>query len=115
MRFIEDLCPPALLYLIFLVIHLGFDASLGLWATLVVKALFGIASIVVLDVFCSIELSVFSWFLVAAPFLITALGTAISIGTNFDQTILIGLTKEKFMDKNAKEDDLPADSNIISN
>jgi hypothetical protein len=115
MRFIDDLCPPALLYLIFLVIHLGLDASLGLWATLVVKLIFGIAATIVLDMFCGIELSVVSWFLVAAPFLIMALGTAISLGSGFDVLVLSGLTKEKFMDKNAKEDDLPADSNIISN
>ena len=114
MRFIEDLCPPALLYLIFLVVHLGLDASLGLWATLVIKAILGTAAVIVLDMFCGIELSVVSWFLVAAPFLITALGAAISLGSNFDEVVLNGLTKEKFVDKNAKEDDLPADSNIIS-
>lgn len=115
MRFIENLCPPALLYLIFLVVHLGLDASLGLWATFVVKTIFGIAFVVLLDMFCGIELSVVSWFLVVTPFLITALGTAIALGTNFDETVLNGLTKEKFMDKKAKEDDLPADSNVISN
>jgi hypothetical protein len=115
MRFIENLCPPALLYLIFLVVHLGFDASLGMWATFVIKAILGIGFVVILDVFCGIELSIVSWFLVATPFLITALGTAISMGTSFDAIVLDGLITEKFMDKNAKEDDLPADSNIISN
>ena len=37
MRFIEDLCPPALLYAIFLAIQLGFDASLGMWATFIIN------------------------------------------------------------------------------
>lgn len=96
MRFIEDLCPPALLYLIFLVVQLGLDASLGMWVTLVVKAFLGFATVAVLDVFCDIELGVVSWFLVATPFLITALGTAIAMGTGFDKAVLVQL-KEGFV------------------
>jgi hypothetical protein len=95
MRFIEDLCPPALLYLIFLVVQLGLDASLGMWATLVVKVFLGFATVAVLDVFCDIELGVVSWFLVAAPFIITALGTSIAMGTRFDEKV-IHQTKETF-------------------
>ena len=95
MRFIEDLCPPALLYLIFLVVQLGLDASLGMWVTLVVKAFLGFATVALLDVFCDIELGVVSWFLVAAPFIITALGTAIAMGTRFDEVVLVQM-KESF-------------------
>lgn len=114
MRFIEDLCPPALLYLIFLVIQLGLDASLGLWATLVIKTILGFAVVLVLDMFCGIGLSVVSWFLVAAPFIITALATAISMGVGFDAYIL-GQMKEKFVDKHAVPDDVnvPAASNAV--
>jgi len=117
MRFIEDLCPPALLYLIFLVVQLGLDASLGMWITLVVKAFLGFATVAVLDVFCGVQLGVVSWFLVAAPFVITALGTAIAMGTNFDQTVLLQL-KENFVDGRAKSaDDLVStgDPTIVSN
>jgi hypothetical protein len=106
MRFIEDLCPPALLYLIFLVVQVGLDASLGLWVTLVIKVLIGLATVIVLDMFCVAELTVVSWFLVATPFLITALATAISIGTHFDDRIL-GQLKEKFVDKTVRNGDLP--------
>ena len=95
MRFIEDLCPPALLYLIFLVVQLGLDASLGMWVTFVVKTFLGFATVAVLDVFCDINLGVVSWFLVAAPFLITALGTAIAMGTHFDEIVLVQM-KEGF-------------------
>jgi hypothetical protein len=102
MRFIEDLCPPALLYLIFLVVQLGLDASLGMWVTLVVKAFLGLATVGVLDVFCGIELGVVSWFLVAAPFIITALGTSIAMGTNFDKIVLLQM-KETFVDSNAHD------------
>lgn len=114
MQFVESLCPPALLYLVFLVIQLGLDASLGLWATFVIKAILGGAVVLLLDTFCGVGLGVVSWFLVAAPFLITALATAISIGTGFDSKILDGLVREKFMDAKAKKDDLPAQSNSIA-
>jgi hypothetical protein len=110
MRFIEDLCPPALLYLIFLVVQLGLDASLGMWATLLVKSILGFATVIVLDVLCGIELGVVSWFLVATPFLVTALATAIAIGTRFDD-IVLQRVKEKFYDKEARQDDLPEDTN----
>jgi hypothetical protein len=110
MRFIEDLCPPALLYLIFLVVQLGLDASLGMWATLVVKAVLGGATVIVLDTLCGIELGVVSWFLVAAPFIITALATAIAMGTRFDD-IVLQRVQEKFTDPEARKDDLPEDTN----
>ena len=102
MRFIEDLCPPALLYLIFLVVQLGLDASLSMWVTFVVKAFLGLATVMVLDTFCSIELGVVSWFLVAAPFIITALGTAIAMGTKIDEVVITQM-KETFVDKKAKD------------
>jgi hypothetical protein len=110
MRFVEDLCPPALLYMIFLVVQLGLDASLGMWVTMVVKAILGFATVIVLDTFCGIELGVVSWFLVAAPFVITALATAIAMGTNFDDVVLQRV-QEKFVDKEARDDDLPEDTN----
>jgi ABC-type multidrug transport system permease subunit len=86
-----------------------------MWATLVIKTILGIAVVLILDMFCGVGLGVVSWFLVAAPFIITALATAISMGTGFDSKILNGLTKEEFRDKNAKMDDIPADSNAIIN
>lgn len=113
MQFVESLCPPALLYLIFLVVQLGLDASLGLWVTLVIKALLGSAVVLLLDTFCGVGLGVVSWFLVAAPFFITALATAISIGTDFDSKVLSQFNREGFVDKKAKKDDLPAASNSI--
>jgi len=112
MRFIEDLCPPALLYMIFLVIQLGLDASLGMWITMTIKAILGLSTVVLLDTLCGIELGIVSWFLVAAPFLITSLATAIAMSTRFDESILRGV-KEKFLDKTAVDGDLPEDSNAV--
>jgi hypothetical protein len=105
MRFIEALCPPALLYLIFLVVQLGLDLSLGMWATATIKLILGAAVVKVLDTFCGIGLSPVSWFLVAAPFIITSLATAISMGTNFDQNVLVYFqtsdSKEEFTADNS--------------
>lgn len=114
MRFIEDLCRPALLYLIFLVIQLGLDASMGLWITFVIKFLFGIAAVVVLDMFCGIGLGVVSWFLVAMPFIVTSLATAISLGLDMDNVVLSQLsTREKFYNE-SKMELVPAASNEIT-
>lgn len=107
MRFIEDLCPPALLYLIFLVVQLGLDASLGMWVTMVVKLFLGGATVIVLDTLCGVGLTPVSWFLVAAPFIITAIATAIAMGSNFDVVVLqqMNLT-EKFEQKDDDEADI---------
>lgn len=116
MRFIEDLCPPALLYLIFLVVQLGLDASLGMWITFVVKTFLGLATVIVLDTLCGVELTPVAWFLVAAPFIITALATAVAMGSNFDVTVLqqMKLT-EKFEQNDDEEDDVnvPKSSNSV--
>jgi hypothetical protein len=112
MRFIEDLCPPALLYAIFLAVQLGFDASLGMWATFVIKLVLGIAAVVVLDMFCGIGLTVVSWFLVAAPFIITSLATAIAMSTEFDTLVIAQVTKENFL-ADAKMELVPAASNEV--
>jgi hypothetical protein len=115
MRLIEDLCPPALLYAIFLAIQLGLDASLGMWVTFVIKLLVGVASVFVLDIFCGIGLTPVSWFLVATPFIVTALGTAIAMGTNFDEYIMTTVfTREDMKNKGAESPwDAPEDSNAV--
>jgi hypothetical protein len=112
MRFIEDLCPPALLYAIFLVVQLGFDASLGMWATFTIKLILGIATVLFLDIFCGLGLGVVSWFLIAAPFIITSLATAIAIGTNFDEIVIGQVIKENFI-ADEKMELVPATSHTI--
>lgn len=115
MRAIEDLCPPALLYLLFLVAQLGLDASMGMWATFLVKAILGGATVVVLDVLCGIELGAVSWFIVAVPFFTTALATSIAIGTQIDAKVL-GTLRETFTDPEASKTDVEREggSNDIS-
>ena len=101
MRFIEELCPPALLYLIFLVIQLGLDAGLGLWVTFAVKLVVGLLFVYLLNTFCGIGLTPVSWFIVAAPFIMTALATVMSMQMNLDQIILVqNNPKEHFVGGN---------------
>ncbi len=85
MRFIDVLCPPALLYLLYVAIQVGLDVSLGLWATAVMKLVGGVAGTVILDTLCGVELGVVSWAIVATPFIITAVATSISLGLGIDR------------------------------
>jgi len=88
MRFIDRLCPPALLYLVFVALSVGLDLSFGMFVTAAIKSITGLAVVVVLDTLCSVDLGVVAWFIVAAPFVMTALGTAIAMGTNFDGAVM---------------------------
>jgi len=85
MRFIEALCPPALLYALYIVVQLGLDVSLGLYATAVVKAIMGLAGVVILDTLCGVDLGIVSWVIVATPFIMTAVATTISLGLGIDR------------------------------
>lgn len=85
MRFIESLCPPALLYILYIVIQVGLDVSLGLILTAAVKLVMGIAGAVILNAFCSVDLGVVSWAIIATPFIMTALAMSISLGLGLDR------------------------------
>jgi hypothetical protein len=87
MRFIDALCPPALLYLLYSVVHVGLDLSQGLFATAAIKFVMGVAGVVVLDTLCGVELGIVSWAIIATPFLIMALATSISLGLGIDRTV----------------------------
>ena len=95
MRFINILCPPALLYLLYVAVQTGLDVSLGLWATAAIKLIGGLAGTVILDTLCGVELGVVSWVIVATPFLITAVATSISLGLGIDRMVA-KFVQEKF-------------------
>lgn len=85
MRFIEQLCPPALLYLLFLAVNVGLDIGLFNFWTATTKAIFGGATVYVLDILCRLNLGIVSWFVIATPFIVTAIGTAIALGLQVDR------------------------------
>lgn len=95
MRFIDALCPPALLYLLYIVVHVGLDLTLGLFATAAGKVVMGVAGVVILDALCSVDLGVVSWAIVATPFIMVALATSISLGLGIDRQVGL-LLREKF-------------------
>jgi hypothetical protein len=85
MRIIEDLCPPAFLFLLYIAVHVGLDISLGLYLTAGVKVVTGIFQVFLLNAFCKIDLGVVSWVIISMPFLIMALATSIAMGLQMDQ------------------------------
>jgi hypothetical protein len=87
MRFIDALCPPALLYLLYIVVHVGLDLTLSLYATAAAKVAMGVAGVVILDALCSVDLGVVSWAIVATPFIMVALATSISLGLGIDRQV----------------------------
>ena len=93
MRFLDSLCPPAFLYAIFLAVNLGLDISDLALVTAAFKVIFGGAAIFVLDYLCRLDLGIVSWFLVALPFVITALATSVAMGLDLDRHIMKQLTK----------------------
>ena len=85
MRFIDSLCPPALLYLLYIVIHVGLSLASGMFVTAAVNVVMGIAGVIMLDVLCGIELGVVSWVIIATPFIMVALAVSISMGLGIDR------------------------------
>jgi len=85
MKFIENLCPPALLYALFLAIQLGFDVADFAWITAGTKVLFGGATVFILDLLCRLDLGIVAWFIMAGPFIVTALATSVAMGLQIDR------------------------------
>ena len=122
MRFINSLCPPALLYLIFTSIHMGLDLSLGRYATAAIKGGMAIAGVVILDALCSVELGIISWVIVATPFIMVALASSIALGLGLDHMIhekFSGLTfdtsmnRDKYVTMLSKNQELPLSANSV--
>jgi hypothetical protein len=95
MRFIDTLCPPALLYLLFVTIQVALDVSMGMLLTAGVKVAMGLVGVLLLDALCGVDLGIVSWVIVATPFVITSLATAVALGLDVDRKISTKV-KEKF-------------------
>jgi hypothetical protein len=91
MRFINALCPPALLYLLYVTIHTGLDLSLGRFGTAAIKTVMGVAGVVILDALCSVDLGIVSWAIVATPFLMVAVASSISLGLGIDRMTAVAM------------------------
>lgn len=115
MRFVERLCPPALLYLVFVAASAGLDVSFGYIGVAAVKALVGVSIVFILNSFCSVNLSVVSWFLVSAPFVVLTLATAISIGHKMGHPMVEKFTlTPAYISHVSKKSNVPIDDLPVS-
>jgi len=124
MRFIDALCPPAMLYLLYTTIHVGLDLSLGLFVTAAIKVVMAIAGVVILDSLCSVDLGIVSWAIVATPFIMVALASSISLGLGMDRMAYEGFSvltgdnlhnRDKLVTPLANADALPLSTSAVSN
>jgi len=125
--FIESLCPPALLYLLYSMIHVAFDVSLGMYATALIKLVMALAGVVILDALCSVELGIVSWAIVVTPFIMVALASSISLGLGLDRMMESAMregfstpltadsvkNRDKYITPLKDQDALPVPSNSV--
>jgi hypothetical protein len=88
MKFIDSLCPPALLYALYIAVQLGLDAADLALVTFSIKAVFGMATVFILDLLCRLDLGIVSWVFIATPFIVTALATSIAMGLELDRMVM---------------------------
>ena len=93
MRLIEDLCPPAFLFLLYVVVHIALDLSLGYYWMAGMKVVTGVIQIFLLNAFCKFDLGVVSWVVISTPFIIMALATSIAMGLQMDRTLSIAFAE----------------------
>jgi hypothetical protein len=94
MRLVEDLCPPAFLFLLYVAVHVALDLSLGYYWMAGMKVVTGVVQIFLLNAFCKFDLGVVSWVIIATPFLIMALATSIAMGLQMDRTLTVAFAEQ---------------------
>ena len=72
-----DLCPPAFIYLIFSLIQICVDSFNGLLQTAFIKLLVMIVVTFLLNTLCGSGLSIISWIIVLAPFILMLISASI--------------------------------------
>jgi hypothetical protein len=65
-----ELCPPAIIYLIFSSIQILIDAFKGLYNTALIKIIVAIMVTLLLNILCQQGLNVVSWIIVFIPFIL---------------------------------------------
>jgi hypothetical protein len=95
MSFLDRLCPPAKLYVLYVAVHTGLTLAFGKYSLAVLNVLGGLVGVYFLDSFCRVNLGVLSWVIIATPFVITALALSIALGLNLDH-VITKFTIEKF-------------------
>ena len=65
-----NLCPPAIIYVIFSITQILIDTFKGLYNTALIKAIVMIMITLLLNILCESGLGVISWFIVFIPFIL---------------------------------------------
>jgi len=116
MRSIEDLCPPAFLFLLYVVVHVALDLSLGYYWMAGMKVATGVVQIFLLNAFCKFDLGVVSWVIISTPFLLMALATSIAMGLQMDRTLSVAFAEHFSVSREPGQiiaGEVPAPSNPI--
>ena len=66
---IEKLCPPAAIFLVFMIIQISIDITRGYFNSAMVKAWVGILLTILLNYLCNSGLGVVSWLFIFIPFI----------------------------------------------
>jgi hypothetical protein len=77
MKTINNLCPPAIIYLVFSIIQITTDVFNKLYTQSLLKFIIMIIFTLLLNILCDRGLGVVSWMLVFIPFMLMSLITAI--------------------------------------
>lgn len=72
-----NLCPPAFIYLVFSIIEVIMDTSIGLYNTALIKFVISTMMTFLLDSLCKNNLSIISWIFVIIPFIMKTIVVAI--------------------------------------
>ena len=72
-----SICPPAFIYLVFSVIEVIMDTSIGLYNTALIKFVISILMTYALDLLCKNNLGVVAWIFVFIPFILKTIVVAI--------------------------------------
>lgn len=73
---IDNLCPPAILYIAFSITHILIDTLNGLYNTAFLKFMVMIIFSIVLNILCNRGLGIISWFIVFIPFIMMTIITS---------------------------------------
>jgi hypothetical protein len=92
-------------------IQVALDLSIGHVITASIKVATGVAGVVILDALCGVDLGIVSWFIIATPFVVTSLATAIALGLDIENKTQTKVKEAFSMSPGETEgEDKPVDS-----
>ena len=73
----SQLCPPALIYLVFSITQVVIDTTRGMYNTALMKIWVAVVFTILLNYLCTLGLGIVSWFIVFIPFILMTVIVAI--------------------------------------